>query len=54
VHDPSAFGEVATYRMDTDPGYEREHRELFDPIENLYSLVCRVGSAITHFNNGVG
>jgi phosphoenolpyruvate carboxylase len=54
VYDPGAFGEVATYRMDTDQGYEREHRELFDPIENLYGLVCRVGSAITHFNNGVG
>ena len=51
---PSAFGELATYRMNSDRGYEREHRELFDPIENLYGLVCRVGSAITHFNNGVG
>ncbi|MBT7944071.1 MAG: phosphoenolpyruvate carboxylase, partial [Alphaproteobacteria bacterium] len=30
--DPEAFGEVATYRTDADQGYEREHRELFDPI----------------------
>ena len=54
TYDPSVFGETATYRMDSDQGYEREHRELFDPIENLYEEVCNVGTAITHFNNGVG
>jgi len=52
--DPDAFGEAATYRTDADQGYEREHRELFDPIENLYDMVRRVGTAITHINSGVG
>ena len=54
VHDPGSFGEAETYSSDIDHGYENEHRELFDPIENIYDLVCRVGTAITHLNNGVG
>ena len=53
-YDSSAFGELESYRTDIDRGYEREHHELFDPIENLYDLVCNVGSAITHYNSGVG
>ncbi|MBL4690999.1 MAG: phosphoenolpyruvate carboxylase [Rhodospirillales bacterium] len=52
--DPDAFGEAATYRTDADQGYEREHRELFDPIENLYDMVRRVGTAISHIIGGVG
>ena len=24
------------------------------PVEELYDLVCNVGSAITHYNSGVG
>ena len=54
VSDPNAFGERETYRTDADQGYDREHRELFDPIENLYDMVRRVGTAIIHINNGVG
>jgi len=54
VHDPGSFGEAETYSSDIDHGYENEHRELFDPIENIYDLVCRVSTAITHLNNGVG
>jgi phosphoenolpyruvate carboxylase len=53
-YDSSAFGELESYRTDIDRGYEREHRELFDPVEELYDLVCNVGSAITHYNSGVG
>ena len=52
--DPSTFGEPETYRTDADQGYDREHRELFEPIENLYDMVRRVSTAITHINNGVG
>ncbi|NQV83629.1 MAG: phosphoenolpyruvate carboxylase [Rhodospirillales bacterium] len=52
--DPDAFGEAATYHTDADQGYEREHRELFDPIEDLYDMVRRVGTAITHITGGVG
>ena len=54
VSDRNAFGEEETYFTDSDQGYDREHRELFDPIEKLYDMVRRVGSAITHINNGVG
>jgi phosphoenolpyruvate carboxylase len=52
--DPDAFGETATYHTDADQGYEREHRELFDPIENLYDMVRRIGTAISHITGGVG
>jgi len=52
--DPETFGEVATYRTDVEQGYEREHRGLFDPIEELYDLVRRLGAAITHMMGAVG
>ncbi|MBC8338480.1 MAG: phosphoenolpyruvate carboxylase [Alphaproteobacteria bacterium] len=52
--DPEAFGEAATYRTDAEQGYEREHRELFDPIEELFDVVRRTGTAITHITGGVG
>lgn len=54
VSDPNAFGEKESYRTDSDQGYDREHRELFEPIEKLYDMVRRVGTAITHINNSVG
>lgn len=54
VPDPDVFGESETYRTDSDQGYDREHRELFEPIEKLYDMVRCVGTAITHINNGVG
>jgi len=54
AHDPEAFGEPATYRTDAEQGYEREHRELFDPIEDLFDVVRRTGTAITHITGGVG
>ena len=52
--DPDAFGEAATYRTDADQGYEREHRELFDPIENMHDIVRHIGTAISHITGGVG
>ncbi|NQU60061.1 MAG: phosphoenolpyruvate carboxylase [Rhodospirillales bacterium] len=52
--DPEAFGEAATYRTDVEQGYGREHRELFDPIEDIFDLVRRVGTAISHITGGVG
>jgi phosphoenolpyruvate carboxylase len=54
ISDPIAFGEDESYRTDADQGYDREHRELFEPIEHLYDMVRRVGTAIAHINNGVG
>ncbi|MDH5799075.1 MAG: phosphoenolpyruvate carboxylase, partial [Paracoccaceae bacterium] len=52
--DPAAFGEAATYRTDSEQGYEREHRMLFDPIERLYDIVRRAGTGITHVMGAVG
>lgn len=52
--DPEAFGEAATYRTDVDQGYEREHRELFDPMEDLFDVIRRGGTALTHLTGGIG
>ncbi|NQV55677.1 MAG: phosphoenolpyruvate carboxylase [Rhodospirillales bacterium] len=54
IPDPDAFGEAASYRTDVDQGYEREHRELFDPMENIFDVIRRIGTALTHINGGVG
>ncbi|MBL4693107.1 MAG: phosphoenolpyruvate carboxylase, partial [Magnetovibrio sp.] len=48
------FGEEASYRTDVEHGYEQEHRELFDPLENLYDLVRRISSAVAHISGAVG
>ena len=52
--DEATFGEPATYAADGDEGYEREHRELFGPILELYDLARRSSSGITHFLGAVG
>ena len=48
------FGEKATYRTDEDHGYEKEHRELFKPLEDYYDLVRRISSAVAHMSGAVG
>lgn len=48
------FGEKATYRADVDHGYEQEHRELFEPLEDYYDLVRRISSAVAHMSGAVG
>lgn len=48
------FGEKATYRTDVDHGYEQEHRELFQPLEEHYDLVRRISSAVAHMSGAVG
>jgi len=48
------FGETASYRTDVEHGYEQEHRELFDPLDNLYDLVRKVSSAVAHISGAVG
>jgi len=48
------FGEEANYRTDVEHGYEQEHRELFDPLQNLYDLARRVSSAVAHISGAVG
>lgn len=48
------FGEEATYRTDVEHGYEKEHRELFQPLENYYDLVRKISSAVAHMSGAVG
>jgi len=48
------FGEEASYRTDVEHGYEKEHRELFQPLEDLYDLVRRISSAVAHMSGAVG
>ncbi len=52
--DPEAFGEEASYRTDLEQGYEREHRELFDPMEALYDTIRRISNAVAHISGAVG
>lgn len=52
--DAKSFGEEATYRTDVEHGYEREHRELFDPLEEIYDLLRRSSTAIAHISGAVG
>ncbi len=54
IPDPEAFGEAATYRTDVDQGYEREHRELFDPMEDIFDIIRRIGTALSHITGAVG
>jgi len=52
--DAKSFGEPATYRTDAHHGYEREHRELFEPLERLYDLTRRISTAVAHMSGAVG
>ena len=48
------FGEEATYSTDAEHGYEQEHRELFQPLEDYYDLTRRISSAVAHMSGAVG
>jgi len=52
--DAKSFGEEATYRTDDEHGYEKEHRELFEPLEQLYDLTRRISTAVAHMSGAVG
>jgi len=52
--DARSFGEEATYRADAEHGYEKEHRELFEPLEQLYDLTRRISIAVAHMSGAVG
>ena len=52
--DAKSFGEEATYRTDVDNGYEQEHRELFQPLSDIYDLIRRISTAVAHMSGGVG
>lgn len=40
------FGEPASYVSDESQGYAREHKQILQPLEDLHTLICRVGNAI--------
>ena len=52
--DAKSFGEESTYRTDAEHGYEKEHRDLFDPLEQLYDLTRRISTAVAHMSGAVG
>lgn len=52
--DAKSFGEEATYRADVEHGYEQEHRELFQPLSDIYDLIRRISTAVSHISGGVG
>ncbi|MDH5771677.1 MAG: phosphoenolpyruvate carboxylase [Rhodospirillaceae bacterium] len=52
--DAKSFGEKATYQTDVEHGYEREHRELFQPLSDIYDLVRRISTAVAHMSGAVG
>lgn len=52
--DAKAFGEESTYRTGDERGYEKEHRELFEPLEQLYDLTRRISIAVAHMSGAVG
>ncbi|HEY9078465.1 phosphoenolpyruvate carboxylase [Magnetovibrio sp.] len=52
--DAKSFGEESTYRTDAEHGYEKEHRDLFDPLEQLYDLTRRISIAVAHMSGAIG
>ena len=52
--DGELFGEVASYRVEGEQGYEAEERELFQPMLELHELLCQASAAITHIIGAVG
>ena len=48
------FGEIATYRSDSEQGYEKEHDELFEPIGALYETIRKISLAICHIAGAIG
>ena len=48
------FGEAATYFADSQRTYQREHRNIFDPMSRIFGLIRRVGAAVTYHAGAVG
>ena len=48
------FGVEATYRSDESQSYGQEHTGIFQPIEQLYGQIRRIGSAVVHHIGAVG
>ncbi|MCW8914948.1 MAG: phosphoenolpyruvate carboxylase [Magnetovibrio sp.] len=52
--DAKAFGEEASYQTDSEHGYAKEHKELFEPLEQLYDMTRRISTAVAHMSGAVG
>lgn len=50
----SAFGDDASYRRDEAMGYGEVHQQIFGPMEELYGLMRRVSTAVTHIVGAFG
>jgi len=48
------FGEAATYRSDSQQGYDQEHRAIFDPLGQYYGLLRQLSCAIANDLGAVG
>jgi phosphoenolpyruvate carboxylase len=48
------FGEPATYRSQTTRGYEAQHREIFEPMAKLHTLIRRISTAVIHLIGATG
>lgn len=48
------FGEPATYRRGTVRGFERQHREIFEPMMKIYTLIRRISTGIIHTIGATG
>ncbi|MCH8861139.1 MAG: phosphoenolpyruvate carboxylase [Proteobacteria bacterium] len=48
------YGEDATYTSAAATGYAAEHEAIFDPLEQLHSLILAASSAISHRIGAVG
>lgn len=48
MFDASDFGEPATYDHDGTQGYAVEHERIFNPMEQYFSLIQRVSTAIAY------
>jgi phosphoenolpyruvate carboxylase len=55
AHEAGAdFGEAANYFADSQRTYAGEHRDIFDPMLELFGLVRQVSAAVTHICGAVG
>ncbi|MCW5695704.1 MAG: phosphoenolpyruvate carboxylase [Bauldia sp.] len=53
-HEAADFGEQASYRGESERTYAREHVEIFNPMERIFQLIQRLGTAVTYQIGAVG
>lgn len=53
-HGDEDYGEAASYRSDSQRGYDHEHRDIFQPIGEYYDLVRQASSVLANLIGAVG